>query len=208
MTSPDCSVWLFAYGSLLWRPDFPASERVRGFVYGWSRRFWQGSTDHRGVPGAPGRVVTLTQTAAEERCWGVAYRLEGATCTATLDALDRREQGGYERHVLEFHCDDPVRQGTLETLVYLAGPHNEHYLGPAPLASIAEQTRLASGPSGANLDYVLRLDAALRELGVKDEHVSALALLLRALTVVEPTPTQGQAEQARPEPTDHPQVIF
>jgi glutathione-specific gamma-glutamylcyclotransferase len=201
MTSPDCSVWLFAYGSLLWRPDFPASERVRGFVCGWSRRFWQGSTDHRGVPGAPGRVVTLTRTAAEERCWGVAYRLEGATCQATLDGLDRREQGGYERHRLEFHCDDPLRRGRLEALVYLAGPHNEHYLGPAPLTSIAEQTRGASGPSGANLDYVLRLHAALHELGVDDEHVSELALLLR-----DPTATHAEAEQTRPEPSDHPQA--
>lgn len=201
MPSPDRSVWLFAYGSLLWRPDFAVSERVRGFVHGWSRRFWQGSTDHRGVPGAPGRVVTLARTAAEERCWGVAYRLDEATYPATLDALDRREQGGYERHELQFHCDDPDRQGMLNTLVYLAGPHNQHYLGPAPLSHIAEQTRTASGPSGANLDYVLRLDAALRELGVEDEHVSELALLLR-----EPAATRRQAEQPRPEHAEQPQV--
>lgn len=176
--SPGSAVWIFAYGSLLWRPDFPVSERVRGFVCGWSRRFWQGSSDHRGVPGAPGRVVTLTRAPEEERCWGVAYRLEAASCDATLEGLDHREQGGYERHALTFHCDGAGRQGRLQAIVYLAGPHNPHYLGPAPLASIAEQVRRAIGPSGANLDYVLKLDAALRELEVPDAHVAGLAALL------------------------------
>src|SRR6185295_1207277 len=99
---PEISVvsaplWLFAYGSLIWRPGFQYAERTRGHVRGWSRRFWQGSTDHRGLPGAPGRVLTVTPDAAAT-CWGVAYRLEPGRRDAILRELDRREQGGYERH--------------------------------------------------------------------------------------------------------------
>jgi glutathione-specific gamma-glutamylcyclotransferase len=180
--------WIFGYGSLVWRPAFPFAERRVAYLEGWSRRFWQGSTDHRGVPGAPGRVVTLIEEPAS-RCWGVAYRVGESDRDGVLEVLDLREQGGYERREVTLRLADrrarPEPGDSAAALVYLATPSNPNYLGPAPVDAIAEQVLAARGPSGSNLDYVARLAAALRDLGVErqdDEHVFELERLLAAAT--------------------------
>lgn len=172
----DRPLWIFGYGSLVWRPSIPFVEREPAWIEGWARRFWQGSTDHRGVPRAPGRVVTLVEE-VEARCWGIAYRIAPEEAGGVLAQLDHREQGGYERRelVLRFRARPAVRG-----LVYVATPANHNYLGPAPLQAIAAQVLASRGPSGANLEYVSSLARALREMGAEDEHVFALAELLQA----------------------------
>ncbi|HUP23679.1 MAG TPA: gamma-glutamylcyclotransferase [Thermoanaerobaculia bacterium] len=180
--------WIFGYGSLVWRPAFPFAERRVACLEGWSRRFWQGSTDHRGVPGAPGRVVTLIEEAAS-RCWGLAYRVGDSARDGVLEQLDLREQGGYERREVTLRLADPRTRrepgDSAAALVYLATPSNPNYLGPAPIDAIASQVLAARGPSGSNLDYVARLAEALRDLGVdrqEDEHVFELERLVAAAT--------------------------
>ena len=56
-------IWIFGFGSLVHTPGFDYEERVTGFIRGWRRVWWQGSTDHRGTPENPGRTVTLTPDA-------------------------------------------------------------------------------------------------------------------------------------------------
>lgn len=172
--------WLFGYGSLIWRPSFPYAERRPAHLEGWVRRFWQGSTDHRGVPGAPGRVVTLVEQVGA-RCWGMAYRLPRSERESVLEHLDHREQGGYERRVVDLDLvatenDGPRR---VAALVYLATAENENYLGPAPLEEIATQVASSEGPSGDNREYVLRLAEELRAHGAVDDHLFALESRLR-----------------------------
>jgi len=170
------ALWIFGYGSLIWRPAFPFTERRGASIRGWARRFWQGSTDHRGVPGAPGRVVTL-EAVRDARTFGAAYRVADERTVEVLMGLDHRERGGYERLRLPLtFADGEVASG----LVYVATSANPNWLGPAPLEAIAAQVARAQGPSGPNAEYVLRLAASLRELGAEDEHVFALESLVQA----------------------------
>lgn len=174
------NLWLFGYGSLIWRPDIDFIERRPARVHGWSRRFWQGSHDHRGLPHAPGRVVTLIRDDTST-CDGMAYLVDEAVVAATFSRLDHREKNGYERHRvdLEFHLDGQAESA--QGLVYIAPAGNFAYLGPAPIREMANQIHGATGPSGRNIDYLLQLAQALRELAANDDHVFELEAAVREI---------------------------
>lgn len=166
-------IWLFGYGSLIWKADFPWMERRAAHIHGWVRRFWQGSHDHRGTPESPGRVATLVREPGAI-CHGMAYRIS----PEVLGPLDVREKNGYLREITRLHFDDGASPETADGLVYLATRDNAAFLGDAPLDAIAEQIAASHGPSGPNRDYLVNLAQALRELGVDDPHVFALAARL------------------------------
>ncbi len=175
----DRPLWVFGYGSLVWRPAFAYVDKCAGVIGGYSRRFWQGSTDHRGTPSAPGRVVTLVPEETG-RCWGTAYRVSPGHRASVLANLDHRERGGFVRASVEVRLGHERVADRVEALVYIATNRNPNYLGPASEIEIAEQIRISHGPSGPNIEYALRLAAALREMGAVDEHVFAIEALLEA----------------------------
>ena len=154
--------WVFGYGSLIWKQDFPFLEARPARIIGWQRRFWQGSHDHRGMPNDPGRVVTLV-AAPGQPCDGLAFLVE----PAVFEHLDHREKNGYQRIVV----DIVFASGRASGVVYRASEDNPAYLGPAPLREMAAQIKRCSGPSGSNQDYVRNLALSLRELGYEDPHV-------------------------------------
>jgi len=144
------STWVFGYGSLIWNPGFDFEEKSLARFVGWRRRFWQGSEDHRGMPGAPGRVVTLVPG---DSCEGIAFRLPQQQQVNILSMLDVREKGGYERVIAPLHLADGR---TVEGITYLASTEN-------PLC---------------NREYLLELASAFREYKIADEHVFELEKML------------------------------
>lgn len=170
------NLWLFGYGSLIWRPDIEYLERCPARLYGFERRFWQGSHDHRGLPHKPGRVVTLID-APEGFCDGVAYLVPREVVRATFESLDHREKNGYQRYAIELHLGNRDRHHPATptpATTYIAPAGNHAYLGPAPLAELATQISNSQGPSGTNADYLADLASALRELDAHDPHVFEL----------------------------------
>ncbi|MBD3896327.1 gamma-glutamylcyclotransferase [Halomonas sp. ML-15] len=163
----SAELWLFGYGSLIWKAGFDYLERRPAHIEGWARRFWQASHDHRGTPEAPGRVVTLIRQPGA-LCQGMAYRIGGEV----LGGLDIREKNGYLRETTLMHFADGSHA---EGLLYLATQNNAAFLGDAPLDTMARQIATAQGPSGPNRDYLLNLATALEDLGADDPHVFALA---------------------------------
>ena len=171
----DEPTWVFGYGSLIYKVDFPYLERRIASITGWQRRFWQGSHDHRGTPDAPGRVVTLVPARAVV-CRGVAYRVEHSV----FEHLDFREKNGYQRLPTSITLEAP--RESVAGVVYVADRGNSAYLGPAPMTQLANHIAASHGPSGSNRDYVLQLAKALRELGDDDPHVRELETLLTGQT--------------------------
>ena len=105
----------------------------------------------------------------------MAYRVE----EQVFEHLDHREKNGYRRVDTALHFDDGSEQ---EGTVYIAEVGNHAFLGDAPLDEIAAHIVASSGPSGSNIDYLLELDLALKQLGIEDTHVSDLAKLARDIT--------------------------
>lgn len=166
-------VWLFGYGSLIFKPDFPFLERRPASIANWTRRFWQGSHDHRGTETAPGRVATLIPEPGAQ-CAGMAYLIT----PEVFGHLDHREKNGYLRLAIDIAFDDG---SSSEGLVYIATDDNAAFLGAATEQEIALQIASAEGPSGKNRDYLTDLAQALRALGKDDAHVFAIEAHLSTL---------------------------
>ncbi|XP_051878398.1 glutathione-specific gamma-glutamylcyclotransferase 1 [Pristis pectinata] len=179
----DRAVWIFGYGSLIWKPDFEFTSRRVGFIRGYCRRFWHGDNHYRGDKRTPGRVVTLLED-AEADTWGVAYEVRDEAASSSLERLWRREclLGGYVCRSVQFYGREAG--AATPALVYVATADNPLYLGPAEPALIAWQIVGCSGHSGRNLDYLLRLADFMRRCcpHVEDPHLFAIEAAAVVLT--------------------------
>ncbi|WCJ44627.1 Glutathione-specific gamma-glutamylcyclotransferase 2 [Euphorbia peplus] len=178
-------MWVFGYGSLIWKAGFNFDDRLVGFIKGYRRLFYQGSTDHRGTPEYPGRTVTL-EPADGEICWGAAYKISNKEDEETaLTYLEVREKQYDEKAYVDFYTESTATAPAITgVMVYIGSSdkkQNPNYLGPAPLEDIAKQIVNAEGPSGPNRDYLFQLDMALHQIGCKDRHVIDLANEVRRI---------------------------
>lgn len=180
----EASVWIFGYGSLCWYPGFEYDKCITGYIRGYVRRFWQGNTTHRGTLEKPGRVATLIED-KEGITWGCAFKVTGQLA---LDYLKQREctLGGYQTDYIRFYPRKAsewsgISGQAFPALVYIATPKNDLWIGEEPLVETARQIAECQGPSGHNVEYLIRLAVFMREElpGACDEHLFELEGLVR-----------------------------
>lgn len=169
-------LWVFGYGSLMWRPDFPFVARVPARLIGAHRALCIYSFVHRGTPERPGLVLGLDHGGT---CRGIAYRVAATERASTLAYLRDREQRNKvyrESHRSIWLHGDP--QQRVQALCFVADRGHPQYAGRLSLAEQLRLVRQGQGQSGWNRDYVLETVKELERLGYRE---SALHLLAERL---------------------------
>ena len=186
-------LWVFGYGSLMWRPGFEYAEKVPARLIGEHRALCVYSFDHRGTPEKPGLVLGLDRGGA---CRGIAFRVAPALREATVEYLRAREQTTHVyREVMRSVWLNSSSQQRISALTYVADRSHVQYAGRVPLGEQLRIVRQGHGRSGANRDYVLATVRAIEAEGFRDEQLHRLALMLHDSHVPSP-PTAGEAQEA------------
>jgi cation transport protein ChaC len=175
MTNPGDDMWVFAYGSLMWRPGFAFEEVRRALLTGYRRCFCIYSVHHRGTPHRLGMVLGLDRGGA---CEGMAYRIAASDREAVRSYLRAREviNGVYRETLVPIELEgEPIRE--VLALAYIVERAHPNYAFRLPLAKQARLIRGARGLSGANLDYLVSTVRHLRELGIRDRELERLVTM-------------------------------
>jgi glutathione-specific gamma-glutamylcyclotransferase len=171
----DGSLWVFGYGSLMWRPGFTYARRCKALLRGWRRSLCVLSHVYRGSPERPGLVLGLDRGGA---CPGVAFEVDAALRGATIRYLREREQvtAVYVERVAPVTLESG---GRVLAVTYIADRLHEQYAGRLDREAMLEYVRAGKGESGDNSEYILETNDHLLALGVRDPDLEWLSAKLR-----------------------------
>jgi cation transport protein ChaC len=184
-------LWVFGYGSLMWRPGFAYLERMPARLIGLHRSLCVFSFVHRGTPERPGLVLGLDRGGM---CRGIAYRVAAAAREETIDYLRGREQvtSVYVETVRQIELEDKARQ-RVPAVCYIVDRSHVQYAGRLTLAQSLHHVRQGHGKSGPNRDYVIETVRALEALGYREGELHLLAERLGG------HPSASKAQEAAPD---------
>lgn len=172
-------LWVFGYGSLMWKPEFDHDRRVTARVFGYHRKLCLRSIKYRGTFAHPGVVAGLDRGGS---CAGIAYRLPPKVVRDQLPALWEREMfmGSYSARWLRARC---LADGSdLRALAFVVRTDGANYCGGLSEADLVHILRTARGTFGTSLDYLQRTVQALHADGLRDPHLERLARTASAVS--------------------------
>lgn len=179
MRARDCTdgdLWVFAYGSLMWRPDFAAEEAQDALLYGWHRALCILSVRYRGSEETPGLVLGLDRGGS---CRGVAYRIRADQRAAVADYLDRRELAT-RSYRPGFHALRLTDGRQVEAYGYVADPTHPQYGGGLADADRVALIRQGRGSAGTCVEYLRFTLEHLTRMGVRDRGLERIWALVNA----------------------------
>jgi glutathione-specific gamma-glutamylcyclotransferase len=167
----DDDLWVFGYGSLIWRPEFEFTERRAARTHGWHRALHMWSTLNRGTSECPGLVLALLRGGS---CQGVVFRIPKAQAQQALIDLWHREMPGGVYDPRWLRCT--TAQGLVRALAFTLPKNSPSYCGELKAEQYRHIFCESCGRYGSTLDYTQRTYESLLAEGI-DDH--ALARLLK-----------------------------
>ena len=186
-------LWVFGYGSLMWRPGFEFIEKVPARLIGEHRALCVYSWDHRGTPEKPGLVLGLDRGGA---CRGIAFRVAAKQAGDTIAYLRSREQttNVYREVTRSVWLENAARQ-RVSALAYVVDRGHVQYAGRLSLAEQVRYVQQGHGRSGNNREYVLATVQSIEVQGFRDPQLHRLATMLHDGHPL-PAPREGEANEA------------
>ena len=168
-------LWVFAYGSLMWKPAFTSLEHRRATVFGWHRAFCLELRRWRGSPQQPGLMLALDRGG---RCEGIVHRLPDEDHIEHVGRLLRREIGSKEGARRIRWVTAKTADGTVQALTFWAGPRGTGYAGKQSLSQVAQTLTRACGHIGSGAAYLFHTVTKLEEFGIRDRNLWQLQQLV------------------------------
>jgi cation transport protein ChaC len=164
------SIWVFAYGSLIWNPMIEFDKRMVATLHGWQRSFCLQMTAGRASPDNPGRMLAL-RPGGHTR--GIAFQLRAATSNDELRLIWIREMvlGSYRPTWAPITLEDGRQT---HAIAFVADESREQFQHDSSVPTVAPLIGCATGTFGTNAEYLFKLHAALAECGVNDPYVEAI----------------------------------
>jgi cation transport protein ChaC len=168
-------LWVFAYASLIWRPDFEFAEQRRAQVHGWHRALKMWSRINRGTPECPGLVFALLSGGS---CQGMVYRVPRHEVPEVLGRLWLREMvtGVYDPRWLR----SSTAKGPVTALAFTLSRRSPNFTGELTEAHYRQIFSTSCGRYGTTHEYAHNTLECLQRHGITDV---ALARLLRLFPV-------------------------
>lgn len=166
---PSGDVWIFAYGSLIWNPDFNYEEERLGTLSGWRRSFCLGWVRlYRGTPERPGIMLAL---ASGGSCRGVSFRLPGRNAKENLERIVRREHPIQWDKLHMRWANVRTEAGPIRALVVVTDRTHPGYLPGLTLEVIVEALATAAGERGSMAEYLRSTVEHLESRGIHDRYL-------------------------------------
>ena len=164
-------LWVFGYGSLIWRPEFSFAEQRTARVHGWHRALKMWSRINRGTPECPGLVFGMLSGGT---CQGMVFRIPQAEVPAIMDKVWAREMVTAVYDPRWLTCHTP--HGPVKALAFTLSRKSPNHTGELTEAQYRQIFADACGRYGTTLEYAQLTHEELRRHNIHDK---ALARLLR-----------------------------
>jgi cation transport protein ChaC len=161
-------LWLFAYGSLIWKPACEVDGQHHALLRGWHRKFCLHLVRYRGSPDCPGLMMALDHGGS---CRGVIQRIPGKHVRERLGQLLRRETSVKPASNMPLWVTVEADGRKRRAIAFTINRKGSNYAGPRTLEETADILAKACGHWGTGAEYLMHTVAHLEELGIHDRYL-------------------------------------